>query len=290
MIFDGKAFASEIEVGVRTRLRQDYGGRRPKIVSVIVGDDPASVLYTKLKKQLAERVGIEFEIYNYQQTNKLTTQLKDTVRKIGEREDVTGVMVQLPIPGLRGEASLQGQALQEVLLAIPLTKDVDGLRWEESGVRPATVLAILTICESIANNQYPITNNQTISNNQKINKFWEKKFVVLGARGAVGRPLVHFLKKRRAKNITKIEWDTPDPARIILAGDVVISCVGKGGIVTGEMVKDGVIAIDVGQPFGDMTQEVYQKASVAVPVPGGVGPVTIACLMENCLDLTDTQR
>jgi methylenetetrahydrofolate dehydrogenase (NADP+)/methenyltetrahydrofolate cyclohydrolase len=118
------------------------------------------------------------------------------------------------------------------------------------------------------------------------------EFVVLGAHGAVGRPLVHFLKQRGAQ-VAEVEWDTPLPSGRLPDGQVVISCVGKAGLVIGEMVRDGVIVIDVGMSevegrvVGDMTDEVCQKASVAVPVPGGVGPVTIACLMQNVVDLTE---
>ena len=200
---------------------------------------------------------------------------------------MTGVMVQLPIPGPHGEASLQGQALQDLLTAIPLSKDIDGLRWEQSHIMPATVRAILEIMGKITeNSKFKIQNS---------------KLVVVGARGAVGRPLVHYLKARGIQDVLEVEWDTPEPTRTVLEGDVVISCVGKPGLVTGEMVKPGMIAVDVGisqipiqnseflvngqksKVVGDMTQDVYEKASVAVAVPGGVGPVTIACLLKNAL-------
>lgn len=272
MIFDGKAFAREIEEQVRTKVASMEV--KPKIVSIVVGDDPASALYTRLKEQAAQRVGIDFEV---QRVSNLPAQagieyreFEHKVRTVGDRQDVTGVMVQLPIPGL------QGQALKEVLSAIPLSKDVDGLRWEESGIKPATVRAILAILDKIA-----------LESRFKIQ---DSRVVVLGARGAVGRPLCHFLRERGVE-VNEVEWDTPDPARTVLAGEVVISCVGKAGLLTGEMVRDGVVAIDVGMSHvegkvvGDMTEEVYQKAGVAVPVPGGVGPVTIACLMESSIYL-----
>lgn len=249
MIFDGKAFAREIEDKVKTKVLAMQ--QKPKIVSVLVGSDPASILYTKLKKSAAQRCGIDFEVVRL---NTLTNE----IAKIGTRQDVSGMMVQLPLPeGLRGSTP-------KLLAAIPLAKDVDGLRWKESKIIPATVRAVLAIVDEIAQDK--------------------TKFVVLGARGVVGRPLVHFLRKRGV-DVSEVEWDTPDPARMILAGDVVISCVGKAGVVTDEMVREGVIAIDVGSPAGDMTQEVYDKASVAVAVPGGVGPVTIAMLMQNVVDL-----
>jgi methylenetetrahydrofolate dehydrogenase (NADP+)/methenyltetrahydrofolate cyclohydrolase len=231
--------------------------RKPRIVSILVGDNPASALYTRLKKQAAERVGIEFDVQHLDKD-----QLVDQVRQISENYD--GIMIQLPIAGL------QGQALKDVLSAIPLEKDVDGLRWEESGMIPATVRAVLSLVDEIAK-------DKTI-------------FAVLGSRGAVGRPLVHFLNERGLV-VSEIEVDTKNPEQLIHRAEVVISCVGKAELVTAEMVSDGLIAIDVGMSelegkvVGDMTQEVYQKASVAVPVPGGVGPVTVASLMQNALSL-----
>lgn len=266
MIFDGRAFAREIEEQVKARVAKMEV--KPKIVSIVVGDDPASVLYTRLKEEAAERVGIEFEVVK--QTNIPTNQLRNLITEIAAREEVTGVMVQLPIPGIpRGRTP-------RMLESIPLEKDVDGLRWEESGIKPATVRAVLAILDNIK--------RPTIHNLRS------KSYVVMGARGAVGRPLVHFLRKRGVE-VAEVEWDTPEPTRRLLEGEVVISCVGKAGLVQAEMVQDGVIAIDVGMSeiegkvVGDMTGEVYQKASVAVPVPGGVGPVTVASLIANAVDL-----
>jgi methylenetetrahydrofolate dehydrogenase (NADP+)/methenyltetrahydrofolate cyclohydrolase len=275
MKFDGRGFAKIIEDEVKTHLRQkasDGRGKvlnlvkKPRIVSVLVGSDPASALYTKLKEQAAHRVGIEFEVQRIANIEYLDLVAK--ISEIGAREDVTGVMVQLPIPGL------QGQALQEVLSAIPKSKDVDGLRYPESGIVPPVVTAVVRILKEIGG--------------RKSLEHWEKKFVVVGAGGFVGSALCSELAKRGVE-VIKIESDTQDPTRTVLEGDIVISCVGKEGVVTGEMVKDEGIAVDVGAPMGDMTREVYQKALISVEVPGGVGPVTIACLLENAVDIYDNR-
>lgn len=175
MIFDGKIFAKEIEAQIKDKILNFV--QKPKIVSVIVGDDPASILYTKLKKAAAERVGVQFEVIKLEITNDQSSIIKQKIKKIGERADVTGVMVQLPLPN-----HFKGSTLK-VLGAIPLDKDVDGLRWEESGIVPATVKAVIKILERIAEKQ------------SFEPRLWDRKFVVVGARGAVGRPLVHFLKK-----------------------------------------------------------------------------------------------
>ena len=281
MIFDGKQFAHEIEEEVSSKVRNLV--QKPRVVSVMVGDDPASALYTRLKQQAAERVGIQFDVVKLESTNNQTPIIKQRIAEIGAKDSVTGIMIQLPV------LSLQGQALQDLLTAIPLTKDIDGLRWEESHIMPATVRAVLEIVEKIEKDARF--------------KMQDLRVVVVGARGAVGRPLVHYLRERGVQEVLEVEWDTPEPTRTVLEGDVVISCVGRPGLVSGEMVKSGAIAVDVGisqipiqnseflvngqktKVVGDMTQDVYEKASVAVAVPGGVGPVTIACLMENAVSM-----
>ena len=255
MKFDGRAFANEIEERVAAKVATLPS--KPKIVSVLVGDDPASQMYTRLKQKAAERVGIDFEIV------RLTSSegLKETIKQIGERSDVTGLMIQLPIPSPQGQ-TLRGKELKYILSVIPLNKDVDGLRSGESGVVPATVSAILAIVDRVGAKK-------------------GQKYVVVGAQGAVGRPLVTELK-RRNEDVIEVGRSTAEPTRMILEGEVVISCVGQVGLITAEMVREGVVAIDVG---GDMTKEVYQKASVSVENPGGVGPVTVASLMQNILGL-----
>ena len=267
MKFDGRGFAQEIELELTQKMSGLNG--RPKIVSVLVGDDPASVLYTRLKEQAAHRIGVDFEVERIGSIEHRN--LVDKISKIGEREDVTGLMVQLPI------ADLQGQALQDVLEAIPLNKDVDGLRYPESKVIPPVVEAVLKILEKISQSQ--ITNSQIL----KLNKY-----VVIGAKGFVGSSVCLELEKQ-GKMVIKVDSDTTDATKSVLEGDVVISCTGKEGIVTGDMVRDGSIVIDVGAPRGDMTQEVYQKASSSVEVPGGVGPVTIVCLMQNAVEIYDSR-
>lgn len=261
MIIDGRMVASELEKELATKVA--VLGDKPKIVSILVGSNPASLLYSELKEKAARRVGIDFEILKVDEIVK--EDLIDLVRKVAAKDRVTGVMLQLPIP------NITGLELNEVLKAIPLAKDVDGMRWEESGIMPATVNAVIHLINNI---------ERTIQGS-----LLDKKVVVVGARGAVGRPLVYYLKKLGYRNVAEVEWDTTSPADIIRTGEVVISCVGKEGHITPEMVMDRTIVIDVGAPRGDMKKEVYEKARIAVGVPNGVGPVTIACLMNNTLGL-----
>jgi methylenetetrahydrofolate dehydrogenase (NADP+)/methenyltetrahydrofolate cyclohydrolase len=263
MIFDGRKFAKVIEERVRQRVAKME--IKPRIASILVGTDPASELYTRLKSEAAQRCLMEFQVHRLKEREEIAKLVN------GLSESVDGIMIQLPVPGLTG------QALYDALSMIPIHKDVDGLRWVESGIKPATVAAVLSIVEEIKQVHDPL--------------IWERKFVVLGSRGAVGRPLCHFLRERGV-GVREIEWDTPNPADLTRQGEVIISCTGQGGLITEEMIKEGSVVIDVGMSknesgkiVGDMTPLVYQKASLAVPVPGGVGPVTIACLLQNVLEL-----
>jgi len=261
MIIDGSQVAKEIEQELEKKVSKL--ALQPKIVSILVGEDPASLLYSHLKEKAAERVGIKFKIVRVASADK--TDLINLVHEVSERSEVTGVMLQLPIPNISGDE------LTQVISTIPLNKDVDGMRWMESGVMPATVRAVTTLLAKI----------ESETRGSLVNK----RIVVVGARGAVGRPLVFYLKKLGYSQVIEVEWDTVDQVEIIQSAEVVISCTGQQGLITQEMVQPGSIVIDVGAPRGDMMKQVYEKAGVAVPVPNGVGPVTIAMLMTNVVDL-----
>ena len=232
MIFDGRAFAKEIEEQVKLQVAEL--AKKPKIVSILIGNDPASELYTRLKKNAAERVGITFHVVRLP-AGCLKQEISDTVLRNAKDESVTGIMIQLPIPGLTDPET------NVILSEIPVNKDVDGLIWEQSGVQPATVRAVLSILNSIGKDLKQL------------------RVVVLGAGGAVGRPLVTYLRARGVM-VQEVGRQTVDPEKIVREGDIVISSVGKAGLVVGEMVRVGVVAVDVGMSevagkvVGDMTQ------------------------------------
>lgn len=261
MIIDGSQVAGELEQELRDKVANL--ALQPRIVSILVGEDPASLLYSNLKAKAAERVGIMFEIVKIPFVDKV--ELANLVREVSGRSEVTGVMLQLPIPNIVGDE------LTQVISNIPLDKDVDGMRWRESGVMPATVRAVTTLLSKI----------ESMTQIDLVNK----RVVIVGARGAVGKPLVFYLNKLGYSQVVEVEWDTVNQLEIIQSAEVVISCTGKTGLIGQEMVQPGSIVIDVGAPRGDMMKEVYEKAGVAVPVPNGVGPVTIAMLMTNAVNL-----
>ncbi len=280
-LFDGKGFAREKEERLREVVAEMK--QKPRMVSFLVGEDPASKLYTKLKQKAAERVGVEYHVASIMY-HVSWEELKERIEQ--ESGGYDGVMVQLPLPGeLRSRT-------KEVLEAIPLNKDVDGLRWEESGMVPATVKAVLSILKEIGKRERDL---------------WQRRFVVVGSRGAVGRPLMVWLKKEGAKDLNEVEIETPEEERVKLLkqAEVLISCVGQPELIKADEVSEGLVAVDVGisksqkskvksqnyfqargKIVGDMERGVYEKARVAVPVPGGVGPVTIVSLLENLVGIS----
>lgn len=216
-----------------------------RIVVILIGNDKASNIYVNLKRQAAKRVGVDFELKEF--SKDCVEEAKMALIKANEDESVTGVMVQLPAP-------------QELLKLIKPEKDVDGMK-DGSKFLPATVRAVLTILEKA----------QTLTN---INA---KSVDVVGAKGNIGKRLVRELKKR---NYEVVEFDKGD--NLILTSDVVVSTTGIPGII--KNVKLNAILIDVGAPEAEITSGAAVNASFVTPVPGGVGPVTVACLMANLIE------
>lgn len=263
MLFDGREFARRKKLALKSKLAKlDLS---LSLRSVLVGDDSASVLYTKMKKKAAEEVGVRFVVERFSSS----ASEADIIRSIVDSKE-DGIMVQLPLP-----QSLR-MSTNNILDTIPNDKDVDGLKWEESGVMPATVSAVISIMDEIA---------------IKVSDMWDRRVCVVGATGSVGRPLVHFLKLRGAE-VVEVNSKTPDITSNVAGAGVVISAVGSPGVIKQKYMVEDVVAIDVGiemvdgRAVGDMERDVYNDSLVAVPVPGGVGPATVVSLLENLYELS----
>ena len=259
-IFDGKKFALEKETNLAIRvLGLKTRGVYPKLASILVGNDPASQLYVNLKKKAAERMGAEVDIYLIKENSKLEDLIL-LIKTLNEDESVHGIMIQMPIPGTLGEKK------DEIVGTISPEKDVDGLRDDSYFLHP-TSKAVIQILDE-AKKEEPLQGSTV---------------VVVGATGMVGKPLVQELKE---ENYDVVECDskTQDLKDKTLEADVLVSVTGVPGIIKEDMVKDGAIVIDVGSPKGDVEfSEVSKKTGFISPVPGGVGPVTISCLLENLI-------
>lgn len=254
-IFDGKRFAWKLEGQLRTQVAKLIKlGIRPKLVSLLVGSDPASVLYTNLKKHKAESVGIQMAVRSGKW--KTDKEIIEEIEILNKNVSVHGIMVQLPLPdALKADT-------QAILNAIAPKKDVDGLGQESHFVQ-ATVRAVLVI----------LVEAQAIPKKHSV--------VVVGADGMVGKGIFHQLTLK-GFTVHGVDVENHTPAPITQNADVLISATGHPALIKANMVKDGAIVIDVGSPKGDVDfLPVSRKTSFITPVPGGVGPVTIVSLLEN---------
>ena len=287
--FDGKKFAVEKEEELKIKVAElKKRGITPKLTSIIVGDDQGSVLYQNLKKKAAERVGAILEIKKLR--NEVSkNEIIEVICGINADKKVNGIMVQLPLP-----KSFSKQDKEIIINAIDKNKDVDGLRIDSPFLHPTSkaVLEVLDYALDIV--RLPC-------------KVPPYKVCVVGATGMVGGPLTKELRImnnelrdksihnrrpgecKRPRNlqfeILEADSKTQNLSEFTRSADVLISCAGVSEIIKKDMVKDGVILIDVGAPVGDVEKNAYEKASFVSPVPGGIGPVTICCLMENLISV-----
>lgn len=342
MVFDGRQYAEKKEEQLRGRVeRLRKQGVVPKLVWVCVGEAEQNLLYGRVKRKAAERLGIEFEekvfadkeigkdevpqqveiSQNFKSTrddkayivslSALSNEKRigEVVKKIKEENEdpgVHGVMVQLPIQGIGDRA----EGLVKVLSAIDPEKDVDCLTPENLGRvimgrprwLPATVKAVMEIVElGIQNTGVRIQESEFRRQNleeletkdfsergslEKLETILRgKRVVVVGAGLEVGRPLVAHLSNLGASVlwVTRTERNLGE---IVRQAEILISATGRPGLIKEEMVAKGAMVIDVGSPKGDVEFEpldsgTKDKVEFITPVPGGVGPVTVACLMEN---------
>lgn len=273
VVFDGREFAKRKEAVLKKKFRKlaKKFGRRARLVSVLVGDNLASRLYLRIKKEAAERIGVEFEIAEFEEKIEPEVLVK-FLQKEGEKERVDGLMVQLPLPSWWSREEKRG-----ALEAIVPEKDVDGLTSFsqgkvvvdcKDGFLPATVLAVWQIL---------------LAAGLEEKKMKKKTVCILGRSDIVGKPLANLLINRGATVIV-CGKTTSNLSSYTRVADIVVSATGRPGLVKEEMIKEGAVVVDVGEPRGDVDfEEVKKKVSFITPVPGGVGPVTVVCLFENLL-------
>lgn len=271
-IIDGKKLAQEIKHNIATQVnqRKTQGLRAPGLAVILVGDSPASTIYVKNKQKACDEVG--FESINYHLPTATTEQLLTLIDELNQRQDVDGILVQLPLP--------ENIDKIRVLEAIDPRKDVDGfhpfnigkLLQRQPTLRPCTPYGVIKMLESTGINLSGL--NAT----------------VVGASEIVGRPMaLELLLQGCTTTITHSR--TVDLAEHVKRADVVVAGVGIPNFVKGDWIKSGAIIIDVGinrlsngKLVGDVEfNKAAEVASWITPVPGGVGPMTVATLMHNTL-------
>lgn len=275
ILIDGKAISASLKESVRERVEQlpNKYGRVPHLVVVRVGEDPASVVYVRNKAKACEACGIRNTTVVLPQET-AQEDLLSKIKELNQDPEVDGILVQLPLPSQISEA--------KVIEAIDRRKDVDGFHplnvaglWQKTPhMSPCTPAGIMKLLQAIGVDPKG------------------KRAVVIGRSNIVGLPVAKMLLDANA-TVTTCHTRTVDMGALTRQADILVVAAGKAKMVTADMVKEGAVVIDVGMDrdpetgklCGDVDFDAVAPKTYAItPVPGGVGPMTIACLMENTLE------
>ena len=276
-LMDGNALRDEIVAAIRTRI-SDAGSPEICLATVLVGDDAPSQRYVNMKHKKAAEAGLASRHVDLPATA-TQVEVEAVVRGLAVDDDVHGILVQLPLP--------DGLDPEPVLDLIPPEKDVDGLTERSMGRlvrgRPGLVgctpLGVMRLLE-----RYEIPTSG-------------RRAVVIGRSTLVGLPLALLLARKGVDaTVTLAHSRTPDMAAVVREADIVVGAAGQARMITADMVKPGATVIDVGVSrteagiVGDVDFEpVVEVAGFITPMPGGTGPMTIACLLENTLSAAQLQ-
>ena len=275
-ILDGKKLSLKIQDELLEKIAKlDV---KPHLVVILVGEDPASQLYVGMKEKTAQKLGIKSTVLKYPENIDEKTIL-DKIHELNNDDDVTAILVQVPLPQQISE--------QKIIQVITPSKDVDGITSENIGrisiglepyAYPCTPLGIMKLLD-----EYKI-------------EIEGKHAVVVGRSNILGKPMAQMMLNRNA-TVTICHSHTKNLSEITKTADILIAAVGKPKIIKKEMIKPNCVIIDAGtskvegKTVGDVDFEnVFDSTSYITPVPGGVGPMTIACLMGNTYELFKLNR
>ena len=272
-IMDGKAYSKEILAQIKLQVEKLQ--KKPSLAVILVGDDPASQIYVSNKEKTARELGFVSKTYRLKE-NTSSNELKDLILNLNLDEDTDAILLQLPLP--------KHLVSQDFIELIDPKKDVDGFH-------PIN-------CGRLLTNSNPYAVSCTPKGVIKLLKKYNVEIqganaVVIGRSNMVGKPLIHLLLEQNA-TVTVAHSKTKNLPQIARMADILISATGIKGLVTRDFVKSGAVVVDVGisrdengKIKGDVEfEEVSKVASLITPVPGGIGPMTIAMLMENTLELS----
>lgn len=278
-IIDGKKISNELKEELKEKVsRLKEAGKDVTLAVIQVGQDPASSVYVGNKKKACEYIGINSLSYELPESTK-EEELLSLINELNHKKEVNGILVQLPLPSHIDE--------DKVIQAIDVKKDVDGFHTASVGAlcigqpgfvscTPAGIIELLK------------RSNISISG---------KECVVIGRSNIVGKPMALLLLRENG-TVTIAHSRTTDLKEVTKRADILIVAIGKPKMITAEYVKKGAVVIDVGihrneanKLCGDVDYEaVSEVCSAITPVPGGVGPMTIAMLMKNCVDSLELQK
>jgi methylenetetrahydrofolate dehydrogenase (NADP+)/methenyltetrahydrofolate cyclohydrolase len=270
LILDGKTLSKEIETSLALRAQKviEKTGKVPILATILVGDNPSSVTYVRMKGNACKRVGIDslkVELPN----DTTTEELVETINKLNKDDAVCGILLQHPVPKQIDE--------QKCFNTIAMEKDVDGVNTNSFGAmtmhleafKSATPLSIMTLLKHY---QIPLEG---------------KEVVVVGRSPILGKPVAMLLLNENA-TVTICHSKTRNLPEVVRRADIVVAAVGKAKFIQAEWVKDGAVLIDAGYNAGNVgdidLENAAPKSSAYTPVPGGVGPITIVMLMEQTIE------
>ncbi|AGR41851.1 bifunctional 5,10-methylenetetrahydrofolate dehydrogenase/5,10-methenyltetrahydrofolate cyclohydrolase [Spiroplasma diminutum] len=271
-IIDGKLYAQELNTNLKISIEQIKTKRKPKLMIIQVGDNLASNKYIKNKLNACNKVGIIGELLKFEE-NIIEEKLIEEIRKLNENKNVDGIIVQLPLPNQLNEKIITD--------TIDPSKDADGfspitlgnVMLNNSNIFPATPFGIIKLLEW-----------------KKINLIGAN-IVIIGRSNIVGKPLANMLINKSA-TVTVCNTKTKKLSEICKTADILISAAGSAKLITEDFVNRDMTLIDVGANFldgkycGDVDfDNVKDKVKFITPVPGGVGPMTISCLLQNTFNL-----
>lgn len=298
---EGKTLADKIKEEVKeevAHLLKTYG-QGPGLVGILVGDDRSSKVYLRTKERISEKLGIRSEILKFPEDTDAPF-LKSKIEYLSQKEDVDGILVQLPLP-----SSLNAH---EIITSIHPDKDVDGfhpfnlgkLLLKQDGLKPCTPLGIIELLKF---------RNIAIEG---------KRVIIVGRSIMVGKPLAAMMTNENG-TVTTCHTKTKNLPQVTSEADILVAALGRGALITPEFVKPGAVVVDVGISsltdkskveelfgkdekreedlkkkgytiIGDVHPEVIEKAEYLTPVPGGVGLLTVAMLMRNTLEAFKRRR
>ena len=273
LIIDGKAYSLHVENELKQRVAviKEKSGKTPVLATILVGADPASVTYVRMKGNACERVGMNSQKIEMSE-NTTTDELLLKIKELNENDDVCGILLQHPVPKQIDEHACFN--------AICLKKDVDGVNTAGFGLmsmglpayKSATPLAIMSLLS-----HYKI-------------EIEGKEAVVIGRSAILGKPAAALLLNENA-TVTVAHSKTKNLPEVVRRADIVIAAVGKPLFVKADWVKQGAVLIDAGYNKGNVGDidliNAASKSSAYTPVPGGVGPVTIAMLMKQTVEAAE---
>ncbi len=264
---DGKKIADGIIKRIRLEIKKNK--LKPRMSAILAGNNQSSFSYISQKEKAAKKAGIDFSLYCFPGN----IEKEDLIKKIKKiSRHSSGTIIQLPLPGRL--------KTQDILNALPEEKDIDVLSEKRLGKFYSGNFSLLP----------PVVGAFSCIVKEKKIKLKGANITIVGSGRLVGKPLAVWLMAMGA-SVSIINKFTENPLFFTRKADIVVSGAGQQGIIKASMLKKGVIAVDAGSSFekgkikGDFDESAYKKASLITPVPGGVGPITTACLIENLIKI-----